>query len=294
MRFLAFLMLFFATLIFPALASERLSHPLLFKVTPAGQAAPVSYVFGSQHYAFGVDDLPPTFLSRFDSAQLYLFEIRYADQFVAIKKYLAHPDNESFLFKIDPKFQSLPKNTLSETGLLTLETFGIHRALGERLPPHNCELLEQFVYFASTPDLRSLDGELELRARSQKKRIEPLETEEVRKAAEQYARERGEADPDENCVISDFLNNPNALKQKAEKIKLMMERYSFFSPKDVLSSSADPSPETQYRNRYWLRELQQILRMTPTFVTVGLYHLPGDAGILQLLKDSGFDVTPVD
>ena len=47
------------------------------------------------------------------------------------------------------------------------------------------------------------------------------------------------------------------------------------------------------RNRHWMQELNLVLRTKPTLVAVGAGHLPGDKGMLALLKKAGFVVRPV-
>ena len=47
------------------------------------------------------------------------------------------------------------------------------------------------------------------------------------------------------------------------------------------------------RNANWAEALPGIIEQKPTFVAVGALHLPGPRGLLQLLRDKGYTVTPV-
>lgn len=47
------------------------------------------------------------------------------------------------------------------------------------------------------------------------------------------------------------------------------------------------------RNANWAKALPAIMKAHSTFVAVGAAHLPGNKGVLQLLKEQGFSVTPV-
>ena len=47
------------------------------------------------------------------------------------------------------------------------------------------------------------------------------------------------------------------------------------------------------RNANWAEALPGIMEQKPTFVAVGALHLPGPRGLLQLLRDKGYTVTPV-
>lgn len=47
------------------------------------------------------------------------------------------------------------------------------------------------------------------------------------------------------------------------------------------------------RNHVMAHRIDSIIRLQPTFVAVGALHLVGDSGLISLLKQSGFVVTPV-
>lgn len=47
------------------------------------------------------------------------------------------------------------------------------------------------------------------------------------------------------------------------------------------------------RNHNWVGQLKDILPQQPTFIVVGAGHLPGSDGLLKLLNEQGYTVTPV-
>ena len=47
------------------------------------------------------------------------------------------------------------------------------------------------------------------------------------------------------------------------------------------------------RNKTWVQKLAAIMKAAPTFVAVGALHLPGDKGLLNLLKKQGYTVEAV-
>lgn len=47
------------------------------------------------------------------------------------------------------------------------------------------------------------------------------------------------------------------------------------------------------RNRSWIPKMKEYMQARSCFFAVGAGHLGGNAGVLQLLKNEGFDVTPV-
>lgn len=48
-----------------------------------------------------------------------------------------------------------------------------------------------------------------------------------------------------------------------------------------------------YRNEAWAKKLPGIMKSAPTFVVVGALHLPGESGLLNLLKKQGYAVEAV-
>lgn len=48
------------------------------------------------------------------------------------------------------------------------------------------------------------------------------------------------------------------------------------------------------RNKRWAKKLMKEMHWTPTMVVVGAGHLPTPEGLLQLLRDAGYTVEPID
>jgi uncharacterized protein len=47
------------------------------------------------------------------------------------------------------------------------------------------------------------------------------------------------------------------------------------------------------RNREWIPAIKDLINRRPAFIAVGAGHLPGNGGLLRLLKQEGYDVIPV-
>lgn len=63
-------------------------------------------------------------------------------------------------------------------------------------------------------------------------------------------------------------------------------------------NDCDPTPAEEdamiyNRNRTWAEKLPTIMKAAPTFVAVGALHLPGEKGLLNLLKKQGYTVEAV-
>lgn len=78
--------------------------------------------------------------------------------------------------------------------------------------------------------------------------------------------------------------------QKLDEIEKLME--------EKRNDNCDATPEEEDvliydRNVNWAKALPTIMQTKSTFLAVGAAHLPGKRGLLQLLKDAGYTVTPV-
>ncbi|HEY9551720.1 MAG TPA: TraB/GumN family protein [Prevotella sp.] len=67
---------------------------------------------------------------------------------------------------------------------------------------------------------------------------------------------------------------------------------------EKLHNSCDSSPEEEdrmiyNRNADWIKKMPALMAQKPTFFAVGVAHLPGDRGVLQLLRNAGYTVKGV-
>ena len=65
-----------------------------------------------------------------------------------------------------------------------------------------------------------------------------------------------------------------------------------------LMNDAELSPEFNenlllQRNRNWIPIISKLISEKPTFIAVGAGHLPGEKGVLNLLREAGYTVTSV-
>lgn len=63
-------------------------------------------------------------------------------------------------------------------------------------------------------------------------------------------------------------------------------------------NACDATPEEEdilvySRNQNWAQSIPQTISQTPSLIAVGAAHLPGEKGLIQLLQNQGFTLTPV-
>lgn len=100
------------------------------------------------------------------------------------------------------------------------------------------------------------------------------------------------------CVLNNLDKGVETLKElTAAYMKqdlVAMERIS----NERENNQCDPLPgemeaAVDNRNINWAEKLPAIMKEAPTFVAVGALHLPGQKGLLNLLKQKGYQVEPV-
>ncbi len=92
-------------------------------------------------------------------------------------------------------------------------------------------------------------------------------------------------------------------KNRDELMNGMNDMVSLYKEEDLegLSELISKYPEYQQiegkllieRNKKWIAKIEQFAAETPTFFAVGAGHLPGEEGVLNLLKKKGYEVKPV-
>jgi len=69
---------------------------------------------------------------------------------------------------------------------------------------------------------------------------------------------------------------------------------------DSLSNKSDPGMEAEYmdlllygRNRHWVEQMPALMKESSLLFAVGAGHLPGDQGVINLLRKKGYKLTPM-
>ena len=100
------------------------------------------------------------------------------------------------------------------------------------------------------------------------------------------------------CFIDNEIFNSQMMEdltsafyaQNLETLKQVMDR--------KLGGKCDSTPEEEdmlinNRNADWVAKMPGIMTSKPTFFAVGAAHLPGDKGVLQLLRNAGYTIEGV-
>lgn len=100
----------------------------------------------------------------------------------------------------------------------------------------------------------------------------------------------------------ELLKNIDSLSEMKDEFNTMVKMYKE-QRMDTLAQLMNESEfsDDKYgkillvnRNRNWVHKLDQIMKRTSVFVAVGAGHLPGKDGLINLLREMGYTVSPLE
>lgn len=138
-----------------------------------------------------------------------------------------------------------------------------------------------------------IEEELVRLAKQDKKEIKGLETMEFQSSIfdsipyEQQAKELLKSIDSLNAYSKYFDTMVQVYKsQQLEKMQTLFQNEDFGMEEyqDILLDN---------RNKNWVKQLKELMKNQPVFVAVGAGHLVGEEGLINLLKKTGYTVTPL-
>lgn len=142
-------------------------------------------------------------------------------------------------------------------------------------------------------NMQNIDIEMQQRARKLGKRVVGLET-----LAQQMGMLMGAPIIEQAVELTSFIdeieNNKNKILQLTDAYKMG----DFHKLASLVSEANIEDPKTTEkmiyrRNEQWVSTLVPLLGKERVLIVVGAGHLPGERGLLNLLQNKGYNVTPV-
>ena len=288
------------------LASIGTQAQLLFKISGHGLTSP-SYIVGTYHLASVsfVDSIPGIRQAMADTQQTYgevvMSEMFSADSLAIMQQAMMLPDGMTLdkLLTVDEmsRLNAYMKSVLG----MDLTNPLLSQQMGSLTPQALSTTLSLLSYMKKSGQFdpqNSFDDYFQKEARANGKGVGGLETlafqiETLYKGATMERQKEqlmclvdNAAFMDEmaGSVISAFY------AQNIDAIKAAM---------DVkLHNSCDTSPEEENaliynRNADWITKMPALMAQKPTLFAVGAAHLPGERGVLNLLRKAGYTVEGV-
>ncbi len=265
--------------------SPKLENSLLWKISGNGIEKP-SYLYGTIHltcdYVF-TDKLK----KAFDETDQLVLELDMSDPNLQV-------DMMKFIFMENGKtIQSL----LTKEDYETLATF-FKKQVGMDMKLFNT-MKPLAITSALTSKMASCEGgtsyEMEFIkvTKTQEENVIGLETvEDQMKAFDNI--------PYEEQLKSLVEMAKEGTEKRQEEFAKMTKYYNAEDLEGLLNFSSEQGMEAgsqenlvDQRNRNWIPLIIKITKETPTFIGVGALHLPGEQGVINLLRKQGYTVEPV-
>lgn len=268
--------------------SEPEPHTLLWKISGNGLRQP-SWLFGTMHVLCSSDAVLSDSLQQvISTCDSILFEIKLDDMagMMASLKYMRMNDEQKLSDLLSPEDYLKVKNYFAQH--IALLPFSIL----ERFKPLLISSLieEQSLACESTNGMEMV---IMQKAKQSDKKIGGLETASYQASLFDSIPYKKQAKDLVDAIDSAGQNN----KTTSELVKVYREQD--LSKIDELTRNSDPTMNGYLdlllfgRNRNWAGKMPGLMKEKSLLFAVGAGHLPGEKGLITLLRKMGYSVTPV-
>ncbi len=174
------------------------------------------------------------------------------------------------------------------------DEMGIPIFLFERVKPMFLTIFasEDMLGGGGMEDIKSYELELSAMAKSREMPIEGLETMEYQLSIFDSIPYRAQAE----MLVASIQPDVEA----SQSIDTMVYYYKQQNLKKLDALINEDATTKKYRrvlldnrNKNWIPVIEKLMQQRPVFVAVGAGHLSGSLGVIQLLQDQGYSVSPV-
>lgn len=283
------------TLVFFTLFAGALTvnAQILWKVSGNGLQKP-SFILGTHHVAsIDVCDAIAGFNNAYDSIEQVYGEVE--------TELMNDPATQ---FKIMPHMMMPKGQTLSslysEEELKMLDEyitplFGMGIKTFDKFKPavlsSNIQVMVAMKMYPDFDPTKGIDSQMQTMAKKDKKAAKGLETVDFQVELLYNAPIQEQAD--------DLLEIVEKGKEAEDMIIELTQRYKkqdLDGLWEIMLEDSEPEELEKLvfsRNRNWVLQMKEVMPATPTMFVVGAGHLPGDQGLLNLLRKEGYKVDPV-
>lgn len=289
----------FITLVLLIAVTLGAQSQLLWKISGNGLQQP-SYIFGTYHLSpLSIKDSIASLPQAMQDIRQVYGELVIADMMKP--EFLAQMQQQTMLPN-DTTLKSLfTPEELEVVSRAVTEYLQVDIALLDRMKP--AALFQQLTvlfYMKHTPGYNpqeQLDASFQQEATEQGKKVGGLETAQSQVDILFNKPLRRQAE-DLYCFVSD----PDKVERQAKEIIAAYTAQDLDKMLQLMEekegTSCDPTPEEMAqllydRNQAWVKQMPAIMQAAPTLFVVGAGHLPGEQGVLALLKAQDYTVEPM-
>ncbi len=289
----------FITLVLLIAVTLGAQSQLLWKISGNGLQQP-SYIFGTYHLSpLSIKDSIASLPQAMQDIRQVYGELVMADMMKP--EFLAQMQQQTMLPN-DTTLKSLfTPEEFEVVSRAVTEYLQVDIALLDRIKP--AALFQQLTvlfYMKHTPGYNpqeQLDASFQQEATEQGKKVGGLETAQSQVDILFNKPLRRQAE-DLYCFVSD----PDKVERQAKEIIAAYTAQDLDKMLQLMEekegTSCDPTPEEMAqllydRNQAWVKQMPAIMQTAPTLFVVGAGHLPGEQGVLALLKAQDYTVEPM-
>ena len=172
------------------------------------------------------------------------------------------------------------------------DTIGMPMIMVNKMKPFT---LLSLLYSKILPCRKPESYEQRLLEMAKKQNMEVLGLE---KLEDQFAVFDKIPDTTEISMIMEMIDNYEIQRTEFAKMVLLYNHKNLNGLANMINASPDMAGFEDIllinRNKNWIPVMEKAMAAQPTFFAVGAGHLPGENGVIGLLKKSGYTITPVD
>lgn len=289
---------FLTSLFLVAITSICCNAQLLWKISGNGLEKP-SYLFGTHHIApISVLDSVPGFNEALASAdkvygELVMSEAQSPEAQQIMMKYVMAPQDSTLTSVLTPA-QADSLTTLLQKYMGPMVSAAQFAPMKPAMVSTVIGLAQAQTAFPEFNQQQQLDGEIQKRGAAAGKEVGGLETMEI-----QCQALFGSPIIEQANELMELVRNDGKSMEMAHKLA---KAYLSGDLSEMLSIIEDPELGTgegterliNKRNANWVRVMAGLLPTASVLIAVGAGHLPGDKGLISLLRNEGYTVTPVE
>ena len=289
----------FITLVLLIAVTLGAQSQLLWKISGNGLQQP-SYIFGTYHLSpLSIKDSIASLPQAMQDIRQVYGELVMADMMKP--EFLAQMQQQTMLPN-DTTLKSLfTPEEFEVVSRAVTEYLQVDIALLDRMKP--AALFQQLTvlfYMKHTPGYNpqeQLDASFQQEATEQGKKVGGLETAQSQVDILFNKPLRRQAE-DLYCFVSD----PDKVERQVKEIIAAYTAQDLDKMLQLMEekegTACDPTPEEMAqllydRNQAWVKQMPAIMQAAPTLFVVGAGHLPGEQGVLALLKAQDYTVEPM-
>jgi uncharacterized protein YbaP (TraB family) len=270
---------------FPGFTAVSQENSLLYKVSDDN--GNVAYIYGTMHMlpdsVFYFPQKLEKILSK--SSELILEVDNITDRSKA-ESLLTLQEGSCFdLFSSDEKDSVIRWGS----ALLRMKPDAFEKGFSKKKP---FTLMQLSLQEMMTGPVKFMELELMGRAANYKLPISGLETMEY-----QISVFDNLPDSVMNVMIMDLIRHPESNKANYTEMLAMYQQQNVEALAKLIESSDEMAGSSDalliQRNKNWIPGIEQKMSKNGCFLAVGAGHLGGEQGILQLLRNKGYKVTPI-